>query len=136
MGDAESITVPDNENGDADRSEASTGPQLASAIAGAGSLDGSFWDHKPGWCQPWSILTTGVVIISLSWWLTQRWWISVPLSAVIGMWWWLFLVAVPTAWREQRWADARVNIPGSRPDAPAMSDRLTGDGKDLNKDQT
>ena len=61
----------------------------------------SLWDHKPWWCQPWTILTTGVVLISLSWLLLQRWWITGPFALAIGAWWWLFLVAVPSAYSQE-----------------------------------
>ena len=61
----------------------------------------SLWDHKPWWCQPWTILTTGVVLITLSWLLLQRWWITGPFALGIGAWWWLFLVAVPTAYSQE-----------------------------------
>jgi len=58
-----------------------------------------FWSHKPWWCQPWSILTTGVVgmaadglvfrVLPLPWWLGVG-----PVVAILG-WWLLFLVMVP-----------------------------------------
>ena len=60
-----------------------------------------FWQKKPRWCQPWSILVTGVGLLVGSWWLTERWWIVVGLAFPILVWWWLFLVAVPRA-AEQR----------------------------------
>ena len=58
-----------------------------------------FWSLKPWWCQPWSILSTGVAISMTSWLLLHRLWISLPLSAVVIGWWWLFLVLVPSAYR-------------------------------------
>ena len=62
----------------------------------------SIWGLKPWWCQPWSILLTGVVIPAASWWLLQRWWITTPLAAAVLLWWWLFLVQVPAAWRAEQ----------------------------------
>ena len=59
----------------------------------------SLWDHKPWWCQPWSILSTGIALIALSWWLGQRWWIGLPVTVAIALWGWLFLVLVPAAYR-------------------------------------
>ena len=70
----------------------------------SGANDGSresLWDHKPWWCQPWTILTTGVVLITLSWLLLHRWWITGPFALGIGAWWWLFLVAVPSAYSKE-----------------------------------
>ena len=59
----------------------------------------SIWAVKPWWCQPWSIVLTGLVIIIGSWLLLQRWWITVPLSVGVCLWWTLFLVLVPAAYR-------------------------------------
>ena len=55
-----------------------------------------FWQKKPWWCQPWSILLTGVGLLVGSWWITQRWWVVVGLGCPpVAVWWWLFLVLVP-----------------------------------------
>ena len=59
----------------------------------------AFWSLKPWWCQPWSILLTGVLAIAGSWFLLQRWWISAPVAVAVLAWWGLFLVAVPAAYR-------------------------------------
>ncbi|NQV10436.1 MAG: hypothetical protein HQ527_04615 [Cyanobacteria bacterium] len=50
---------------------------------------------KPWWCQPWTILTTGIGISGSSWLLLQRWWITLPVVLAVLVWWWLFLVLVP-----------------------------------------
>jgi len=63
---------------------------------------GSIWSLKPWWCQPWSILATGVIIPAASWWLLQRWWITLPVAGAMLIWWWLFLVLVPAAWRAEQ----------------------------------
>ena len=55
----------------------------------------SLWAVKPWWCQPWSIVLTGVTIPAASWLVLHRWWITVPLVGVILLWWLLFLVIVP-----------------------------------------
>lgn len=62
----------------------------------------SFWQLKPWWCQPWSILLTGVVAMLGSWLLLQRWWITAPLSLAVLFWWLLFLVLVPASSAAQR----------------------------------
>ena len=59
---------------------------------------GDLWSHKPWWCQPWSILLTGVVLLGGSWWWLRLWWITLPLAVGVLLWWWLFLVAVPAAY--------------------------------------
>ena len=58
-----------------------------------------FWSLKPWWCQPWSILSTGVLVVGGSWALLHRLWISLPLALGVLAWWLLFLVLVPAAYR-------------------------------------
>ena len=58
-----------------------------------------FWSLKPWWCQPWSIISTGVLMVGGSWALLHRLWISLPLALVVLAWWLLFLVLVPAAYR-------------------------------------
>ncbi|MCT0198722.1 hypothetical protein KQ313_03350 [Synechococcus sp. CS-1325] len=55
----------------------------------------SFWQTKPLWCQPWTIVATGTGVSLASWLLLQRWWITTPVVAAVLLWWWLFLVLVP-----------------------------------------
>ncbi|MCT0219475.1 hypothetical protein KQ304_10795 [Synechococcus sp. CS-1329] len=56
----------------------------------------SIWQLKPWWCQPWSILLTGVLLIAGSWLWLGLWWLTVPLAAAVLLWWWLFLVLMPS----------------------------------------
>ncbi|MEQ9671693.1 DUF6737 family protein [Coleofasciculus sp. G2-EDA-02] len=49
------------------------------------------WNYKPWWCQPWSILLTGVVIITGSWVLAKTLWITVIVTTPILVWWFYFL---------------------------------------------
>ncbi|MFP4133434.1 MAG: DUF6737 family protein [Halothece sp.] len=55
----------------------------------------SIWDEKPWWCQPWSIILTGIVLPTLTWLVTHLWWLTVPVIIAILAWWWLFLYVVP-----------------------------------------
>jgi len=59
----------------------------------------SIWHMKPWWCKPWSIVFTGVAVVAASWMLLHRWWITGPLSLGVALWWLLFLVLVPKAYR-------------------------------------
>ena len=61
----------------------------------------SLWTQKPWWCQPWSILLTGSMAMVGSWWLLRLWWITAPVALGVLVWWWLFLVLVPAAYRDQ-----------------------------------
>ena len=75
---------------------AAVAPSGADGSADGGA--GSIWAHKPWWCQPWTILLTGVVAVLFSWLLLNRWWITLPLGLAVLAWWTLFLVIVPAAW--------------------------------------
>lgn len=62
--------------------------------------EGPIWQYKPWWCQPWSILLTGGAGIVASWLLFQRWWITAPVVLAVLVWWGLFLVLLPAAWKQ------------------------------------
>jgi hypothetical protein len=62
----------------------------------------SIWDHKPWWCQPWSIVLTGLVAVSASWMVLHRWWVSVPVLLAVLLWWTVFLILVPAAYSNQQ----------------------------------
>lgn len=53
------------------------------------------WNYKPWWCQPWSIILTGLIIIGGSWWLFHNIFISIFLSILIITWWIYFLILYP-----------------------------------------
>lgn len=73
-------------------------------IAGAESLhvegDEDMWRSKPPWCQPWTIVTTGVLAISIGWALFNSPLFTSLSMAVIFVWWYLFLFLVPTSYAE------------------------------------
>ncbi|ELR97473.1 DUF6737 family protein [Gloeocapsa sp. PCC 73106] len=53
------------------------------------------WKYKPWWCQPWSILLTGIIVIFGSWEVTQLIWLSILVSLLILAWWSYFLLIWP-----------------------------------------
>ncbi|MGB3693596.1 MAG: DUF6737 family protein [Spirulinaceae cyanobacterium] len=53
------------------------------------------WNYKPWWCQPWSILLTGTVVIAGSWLLTKTIWLTLLISLPILLWWTYFLLIWP-----------------------------------------
>ncbi|NEP19640.1 MAG: hypothetical protein F6J97_22575 [Leptolyngbya sp. SIO4C1] len=55
----------------------------------------SLWQLKPWWCQPWSILLTGIAVPTLSWVVLHRLWLSLPIALGVLLWWFLFLYLVP-----------------------------------------
>jgi hypothetical protein len=62
----------------------------------------SLWHLKPWWCQPWSIVLTGITLPAIAWSLFHRWWITAPVVCGVVGWWLVFLVWVPQQYR--RWA--------------------------------
>ncbi|KAJ4762743.1 spindle pole body-associated protein [Rhynchospora pubera] len=51
----------------------------------------SVWDTKPAWCQPWTILLTGVTVIVCSWLIFHSIVLSSGAFALISAWWYIFL---------------------------------------------
>ena len=52
----------------------------------------SVWNHKPWWCQPWSIILTGFTIISGSWLLFKIVWLTILVSIPISAWMGFFVI--------------------------------------------
>lgn len=60
-----------------------------------------FWAHKPAWCQPWSIVASGITFVAGARWITGGSTVATVVAAVpILVWWYLFLVLVPAGFRE------------------------------------
>ena len=60
----------------------------------------NIWNYKPWWCKPWSILLTGIVIISTSWFLLTNIWLTGVISIFILAWWSYFLILYPQMMQE------------------------------------
>ena len=58
-----------------------------------------FWDLKPYWCQPWSIITFGILVLTLSWKIFNNIIISSITALFIITWWVLFLLIVPNSYK-------------------------------------
>ncbi|OUC16465.1 MAG: hypothetical protein B0A82_01500 [Alkalinema sp. CACIAM 70d] len=57
--------------------------------------ESTVWQYKPWWCQPWSIVLTGVTIIAGSWWLLRMVWVTVLVGFPIGLWMVYFVLIYP-----------------------------------------
>ena len=57
-----------------------------------------FWDLKPYWCQPWSIITFGILVLILSWKLFENLFLTSIFGFFIAIWWLLFLILVPISY--------------------------------------
>lgn len=55
----------------------------------------NIWDYKPWWCQPWSILLTGIGLIGGSWLLLKTVWITALVALPISAWMGFFLLVYP-----------------------------------------
>lgn len=60
----------------------------------------NLWNYKPWWCQPWSIILTGIVIVSGSWLILKIVWLTILVAIVISLWWFYFLVKYPQLVKE------------------------------------
>jgi hypothetical protein len=53
------------------------------------------WNYKPFWCQPWSILLTGITLITGSWLIFKIIWLTVIVAIPILIWMGFFLFVWP-----------------------------------------
>ncbi len=60
----------------------------------------NLWDYKPWWCQPWSIILTGIAIVFGSWLILHLLWITIGVAVVISIWWVYFLIIYPRAFSD------------------------------------
>ncbi len=58
----------------------------------------SVWQLKPWWCQPWSILLTGIGLIGGSWLLLHRLWLTLLVAIPVLIWMGFFIVLYPRAY--------------------------------------
>ena len=59
----------------------------------------SFWDSKPYWCQPWSIISFGVLVLVFSWKLFNNNIFSSIVGVFVFVWWILFLILAPNSYQ-------------------------------------
>tara|TARA_Y100001968_G_C19200146_1_gene639548 strand:+ start:240 stop:461 length:222 start_codon:yes stop_codon:yes gene_type:complete len=60
--------------------------------------ENSFWDSKPYWCQPWSIIVFGILAEIFIWMIFNNILITSILGFVVIIWWILFLKLVPNSY--------------------------------------
>ncbi|KAJ4910315.1 hypothetical protein Rs2_04936 [Raphanus sativus] len=60
----------------------------------------SVWDTKPSWCQPWTIVVTGLSIVACSWAILHSVLVSSLAVGLIGAWWYIFLYSYPKSYSE------------------------------------
>lgn len=55
----------------------------------------NIWQLKPWWCQPWSILLTGITLIGATWWFFHRIWFTSFVALPVLTWMFYFLRVYP-----------------------------------------
>jgi len=58
------------------------------------------WKQKPWWCQPWSILLTGVTLIAGSWIVFKAVWFTLVVAVPVLAWMGYFLLLWPRLIRQ------------------------------------
>ena len=59
----------------------------------------SFWDSKPYWCQPWSIISFGALVLIFSLKLFNNILFTSIIGIFVFVWWILFLILVPNSYQ-------------------------------------
>ena len=54
-----------------------------------------FWDSKPPWCQPWTIVSFGLIVLTSSWFVFHSLIITSIATIFITIWWFVFLFWAP-----------------------------------------
>ncbi|CAH8301321.1 unnamed protein product [Eruca vesicaria subsp. sativa] len=60
----------------------------------------SVWDTKPSWCQPWTIVVTGLSVVACSWGILHSVLASSLAVGLISAWWYIFLYSYPKSYSE------------------------------------
>ena len=60
----------------------------------------SFWDSKPFWCQPWSIIGFGILLVITSLIIFNNFIITALLGFLIIIWWVVFLILAPNNYQD------------------------------------
>lgn len=75
------------------------------------TISTSVWSHKAWWCQPWSILLTGISLIAGSWLLFHRYWLTGLVGLPVMTWMTFFLLVYPRLFIEmEQLEDTSVEI--------------------------
>lgn len=67
------------------------------------------WNYKPWWCQPWSIILTGITLISGSWLILKLIWLTIIVAIPILSWMGFFLLIWPKLMIESGILDQKSN---------------------------
>jgi len=59
----------------------------------------SLWDSKPCWCQPWTIISFGVLVLISSWKLFNNIIFTSVIGVFVFVWWIVFLILAPNSYQ-------------------------------------
>ncbi len=55
----------------------------------------NYWNSKPLWCQPWSIILTGLLFVSMIYLFFNSYLLTAIVAILVLSWWYLFLILAP-----------------------------------------
>lgn len=67
------------------------------------------WKYKPWWCQPWSIILTGITLIGGSWLILKLIWLTIIVAIPVLSWMGFFLLIWPKLMVESGILDQKSN---------------------------
>jgi len=74
--------------------------EMTDLLRDVGDGEPSLWATKPPWCQPWTIVLTGSIIVYAPVLVFHAQWLSALVAVPIAAWWYVFLVEVPKQFAE------------------------------------
>merc|ERR1711963_74307 len=72
----------------------------ADDLQGGAGEEPDVWKTKPAWCQPWTIVTTGLAIVSSSFLVFHSCVFTGVVAVPIAAWWYIFLAVYPTQYAQ------------------------------------
>ena len=95
------IQAMSEDDGDDDNrlNSSSVPPEIAQLLKEVGDEEPNVWATKPAWCQPWSIIASGLLVIAAPAGLFHLTWLSALFAIPIAAWWYLFLLVYPSQFK-------------------------------------
>ncbi|GMH37670.1 hypothetical protein BSKO_05543 [Bryopsis sp. KO-2023] len=95
--------------------EGVTQPQVSTSDEKPSNYSTNVWDYKPWWCQPYSIISTGVLAVGFTYVIFQHSpWFTGGAALFVALWWNTFLVSYPAEFA----AYIQQEMDGQNSDAP------------------
>ena len=75
-------------------------PEITNLLREVGDGEPDVWKTKPPWCQPWTIVLTGSMVVYAPTAVFHAKWLSALVALPIGAWWYVFLILFPKQFAE------------------------------------